>query len=206
MSIKMLLPMNLGDGGTKKRIRIRMGVLFLAGLPIVALVGCTCGVGVSQKQGLYAGCWTDVDPPANTLGSLDTTQAIGGLTTQNGTVENTSGTFTVTVSDTTTSEVLGETQFAYYISNNSIYAQDPTLVHTWLEGFSQYGNEDVTVHVEADDIAFQPTIEQGTATLTFAAKYQGLTYGLATLQEEINPPRCKPPAVNCQPKRPGASD
>lgn len=169
---------------------------WIAIIPLVTLMGCTCGIGISQKQGAYAYCKTTFDPPANSLASIDTSQAWASITTQNGTVNNTSGTFTIEVTDTASGELLGQQSFAYTISGDSVYAQDPSAVHNWLDGFTQYGSEEVTVAISAADIDFVPTVQSGTATLGVAANYNGVTYASATLNEKV---KCPPLGQNCQP-------
>jgi len=180
------------------RQHIRIAAVMGIALPLTALVGCSCSVGISQKQGAYAECHTSFDPPANSLTNIDTTQAFAALTTQNGTVNNSTGTFTIKVTDTASGTLLGQHSFSYVMSGNSLYAQNPTSVHSWLDGFTQYGSEEVTVKISASDIDFVPTIQSGTASLGVAAKYQGFTYAAATLNEEIHP-TC-PKGLTCQPK------
>lgn len=166
----------------------------------MALVGCTCSVGVSKKLGPYAECTVRFDPPANELASLNVNQALGVLTTDNMQVLNQNGMGTIEVQDTATGQVLGQGQFGYYIVNDAMYAQNPAAVHDWLSTFSQYGYTAVTVTVSEDDIQAQPTITQGTATLGMAAQYQGFTYGSGTLIEKIGSNSCPPNLPSCQPK------
>ena len=163
-------------------------------IPLIALVGCTCSAGVSQKQGAYAKCTVHFDPPANQLGSIDVSQGLAAFTLTNMTINNTSGTFTITVTDTATGNQLGQNSFSYYFSSNQLYAQNPTAVENWLATFQQYGTEEVTVKIQAVDVDAQPTIQQGTATISMAANYEGTTYGSASLVETIN---CKL-GVNCK--------
>jgi len=179
--------------------KLAKGSSLLVLIPATVLVGCTCSAGVTQKQGLFAKCSTHFDPPANQLSTIDVTQALAAFSLTNMAIENTSGTLTIKVTDTATGALLGQAQFNYYLSSDSLYAQNPAAVQNWLATFQQYGTEEVTVDVSADDVNAQPTIQQGTATITMAAQYQGYTYGSATLVEDIHP-KCPPPGVNCQPQ------
>lgn len=162
-----------------KRIKYIAAALLI---PMLGLVGCTCTVGVKQKTGAYGECTGKfvIDPPATELASLDTSQALAVLTTQNLQVTNTTGSFIISVSDTTTGQMLGQTTFPYKIVGMGIYATDPQAVHNWLSTFSVYGSEDVTTTLTASDIAIKPTIVSGTAVLGLAAVYSGVTYGSGT--------------------------
>jgi hypothetical protein len=96
------------------------------------------------------------------LGSINTAQAFAQLSTQNGDVTDTSGTFPIQVADSS-GALLGQQSLAYIIEGNGAYAQNPVAVHDWLAGFTQYGAGNVTVTISASDIKFVPTIQSGTA-------------------------------------------
>ncbi len=85
----------------------------------------------------------------------------------NATIYSTSGNFTVSVIDANTGASLGQQTFGYAVQGNSLYAQDPTGLHDWLQQFSGYSSVDVYVQVEPQ---VQVT-NAGTVSATDNAEY-----------------------------------
>lgn len=179
--------------GTARPIRGRLLDMFHKGFRYAAtpvllcglllLAGCTQTLtidsGVSQQQGGYIQVHYQVvwDPPGSYLASLDTTQALLNLSLTNASVASTSGTFTLTVTDLTTNQNVGQQSFGYVINGTSVYAQDSTGVYNWLQQFTGYSNIDVTVDVT-------PALQATTTTsssVTGSAVYKGVAYGSATV-------------------------
>ena len=118
------------------------------------------------------------------LASTDPTQAIltWGLT--NATIVSASGPFTITVFDDNTGATIGQQTFQYVVSGNSLVAQDPTSVSTFLQGFTSYNSVDVTVTANTD----MESVTTATTTVTNNAVYQGVTYASGSVSWAGRPP------------------
>lgn len=156
---------------------------------LMLLVGCTQTTeiqgGVSQQQGPYIQVTHTIqwDPPGSYLASFDATQALLNLSLSNATISSTSGTVTVSVIDLTTNQTVGQQNFGYVVTGNSIYAQDPSSVYNWLQQFTGYSNIDVKA-VLATQLQ---TTNSGSASATGSAQYQGSTYASTSVGWDYNP-------------------
>ncbi len=117
-----------------------------------------------------------LDPPGSDVANFDTTQGLLALTLSNATVTSTSGTFVLSIIDHPSQVTVGQQTFNYVVNGNSVFAQDPTAVHNWLQQFANYADVDVEVDVNPTVTAIAP----GTVTTTGSALYQGTTYASAT--------------------------
>jgi hypothetical protein len=152
--------------------------LLTFGLAFVA--ACTQSTGVTggwnQKQGWnvegnYTITW---DPPGSELADLNASQLSLPISMTNAELTSTSGTGTVTVTDLSTGNVVGQQSFGYTVSGSTLYVQDPTAVQNWLDQFTSY--TEVEVGVAINSLAGQDTATSGTGTATGTAVYQGTTY------------------------------
>lgn len=168
---------------------VYFGAIMGLSCSLLLLVGCTQTTeidgGVSQKQGPYVQVKHTIkwDPPGSYLASFDATKALLNLSLSNATISSTSGTVTVTVTDLTTSQAVGQQTFGYTVSGNSVYAQDPTAVFNWLQQFTSYSNIEVSTDITA---TFQTTAA-GPASDAASAQYQGVAYGSTTVSWDYNP-------------------
>lgn len=133
------------------------------------------------------------------LASLDVGQSLINLSLSDATIHSTSGTGTVTVTDASTGSQLGQQSFNWYASGNSIYAQNPTTVHDWLQQFSGYSSVDVDVKVEPE----VSETNYGTVSATDNVEYQGATYASATASWSYTNPKqlCNPSPCRLSPKK-----
>lgn len=117
-----------------------------------------------------------MDPPGADVANFDTTQGLLTLTLSNATISSTSGTFVLSIIDHASQVTVGQQTFNYVVNGNSLFAQDPTAVHNWLQQFSSYADVDVQIDVTPVVTAIAP----GTVSSTGTAVYQGTSYASAT--------------------------
>lgn len=117
-----------------------------------------------------------MDPPGSDVANFDTTQGLLTLALSNGTIASTSGTFILSIIDHTSQVTVGQQTFNYVVNGNSLYAQDPTTVHNWLQQFASYTDVDVQIDVTPVIKA----ISAGNVSSTGSAVYRGTTYASAT--------------------------
>jgi hypothetical protein len=133
----------------------------------------------------------NIDPPGSDVAAIDTTQALLTLSASNATLESTTGTATLSIKDLTNGQIVGQNSFAYIVRNESLFAQDPTAVHIWLQQFAGYADIDVIINVDTTFMG-----EPGTSSLvTGSAMYQGRTYAATSVSWENSK------TVNCVPGR-----
>jgi hypothetical protein len=84
------------------------------------------------------------------LASLDPSQAIMNYSLSNATIASTDGSLTITLTDGDTAATIGQETFQYVVRNQSLYAQDPNAVSTWLNQFATYPNINVAVAADTD--------------------------------------------------------
>ncbi|HET6841692.1 MAG TPA: hypothetical protein VFK06_08390 [Candidatus Angelobacter sp.] len=119
------------------------------------------------------------------LASLNPSQAIMSYSLSNAAIVSTGGAVTITLTDDNTGATVGQQTFQYVVSNNSLFAQDPTAVSTWLSQFSSYTNLDVSVVAKTD----MQAAGSGTVTVTNNAIYQGTSYASASTSWVASPIR-----------------
>jgi len=163
---------------------LRFVAVALFALSLSALAGCGNGDGntSSNCDETYDGngnhqvhCRNNTDPPGSVVAAIDTSQALLNLAPSNATISSTSGTVTVTLTDETTNQVVGQQAFGYVVRGTSLYAQDPVAVSNWLQQFAGYAAIDVGVDVTT-------TMQSaGAGGVTVSSVYQGTTYASSTV-------------------------
>lgn len=134
------------------------------------------------------------DPSGADLVAFDPSQPLVNLQLSNLTIASTSGTGTLTITDNTTGQTLGQQTFGYVVRGTSVYAQDPTAVHNWLLQFSSAA--DVTVGIQFTTQL--NAVTQGAASATSLVEYQGVTLAAAT----STLPNVTPLSPSCPPNEP----
>lgn len=188
-----------------KALGYAMVVLLACGLTFVT--GCTqntnsniqtaCTV-ISTAAALITLGVLLTDPTSGSnLASLDLNQSLVNLSLSNASMYSTGGTGTVTVTDASTGSTLGQQSFGWVVSGDSIYAQNPTAVHNWLQQFSGYSSVDINVQLRPE----VETSAYGSASATDKAEYDGTTYASATAGWYYSNPKqlCNPSPCRLSP-------
>jgi hypothetical protein len=117
-----------------------------------------------------------MDPAGSDVANFDTTQGLLTMALSNATISSTSGTFILSIIDHASQVTLGKQTFNYVVNGTSLFAQDPTTVHNWLQQFAS----DTDVDVQVDVTPTVTAISTGSVSSTGKAVYQGTTYATAT--------------------------
>ena len=168
-----------------RRKSLRCVAVALFAFSLAALAGCGGDSGGSTSSHCsetddgngnhQVNCQQNVDPPGSVVAAIDTSQALLNLAVTNATISSTSGTVTLTLTDETTNQVVGQQSFGYVVQGTSLYAQDPAAVHNWLQQFAGYAAIDVGVDVTS-------TLKStGAGGATVSAVYQGTTYASSSV-------------------------
>ena len=120
-----------------------------------------------------------IDPPADELAQFNASDALGAISTQNMNVTASSGTLQLTVTNTTTGQVLGSDSVAYAVNDGNVYATNPSALQTFLDSFSSYGSTEVTLTYETE-LPVTSAINTGTVSFAYTAKYAGVTLASAS--------------------------
>ncbi|MDT8069000.1 MAG: hypothetical protein ROO76_12625 [Terriglobia bacterium] len=148
--------------------------------------------GWSQKEGAKITLTHTItwDPSGSDLIGFDANQALLSLSLSGATISSPTGTATVSVKDLTNGQIVGQQNFAHVVRGTSLYAQDPTAVHNWLQQFTQYPSIDVIV-VAATDV----NTTGSNPSCFSSAQYLGVIYAASSMSWD-------PPAQPC-PERGG---
>ncbi len=164
-------------------------VLLLTGCHVHSVTGSSSVSRGPNGTTVTVGVQVVIDPPGSDLASIDTTQALLGMSLSNATISSTTGAFQLSIKDLTTGTIVGEQSFSYLVRGNSFYAQDPTAVYNWLQQFTSYADVDILINLA-------PTLDtttEGSASATSNALYEGTTYASTTVSWERTPPDSDPP-------------
>lgn len=152
---------------------------------------CRAGADCKKEGGAVenflarAGVWT-----SHALGiseamasTFDASQMRVDISTTNVAITNSTGNFIVSLYDGST--LIAQNTFAYYRSGNSLYPTDPSAINSWVSGYSQYTQ--VQVSNTNYDLTYTPTTTATTTgTVGSAVVYQGTTQATATTSFSVN--------------------
>ena len=105
------------------------------------------------------------------VASIDSS-AMSATITGSGTITSDPGVFTVTLLQS--GSVVASTQAAYVRSGNTFTAADPAGLNSWIHGYSNIDEVDVTL----DNVGFSQV--EGTNSMQLSVTYNGGSYGTAT--------------------------
>lgn len=166
--------------------------------PFVSTVLLDTGYPTASK---IVGILAKLDPPASDLVNFDASQASAVIQTSNLSLITHGGTATVTLLDESSGAELGVQSFPFNINNGVATFSQPTTVNSWIHSFSSYQGK-VIIEPQFNIGTTAPPAGQS-GTVTIIAEYSGSPYAsskISILEQEAHPPKCSPPATNCQPK------
>ncbi len=156
--------------------------------PLCVIGAGRCAITITYK-------W---DPPASVLADANVAGLSETINTTNMPLVSTGGSVQLTISNTSTGQVVASSEYPYTISDGVATFADPAEVNAWLQSYSSYpGDVSISAQFSPETQAPPPNVT-GTVTATLA--YNGSE--IDSLEARIiDPnPKCGPLTPKCQPQ------
>ncbi|MGI0133721.1 MAG: hypothetical protein ACREBW_02025 [Candidatus Micrarchaeaceae archaeon] len=185
--------------------RIKKRALMVLVIPALAMTLGACSISAILTDILHAFEIVAIIvalPPASELATFNASQATENMNLQNMSFTSTTGNVTISISDQSTSDLLGQQTFPFYINaQNQVKFTDPSVVTSWVRSFSTYPGY-VKLKVSTPMKVTEPGQNQ-TSTVGTSFIYQGTPWASSSIT--IYGPHCERihGQRRCFPARPG---